>query len=93
MFHTHYKHVKTMKKINEFSDFHKKLLELANQIQDQKIRQIFLQHCISLMNYDTSNSINKFDKQKEMKIITAKFGTHIPELLQEHRQKQLEKLL
>lgn len=94
MIHMHYKHDRRMKKITELSDFHKKLIELADQIKDQKTKEIFIEHCIKLMSYDSSvKSIDKFDKEKEMQIIANKFGRHIPEMLQNHRQKQLEKLL
>jgi len=80
-----------MRKIKEFDTFNSQLLKWVEQIEDSSIKEKFLLHSLEILQ-DTK-SIKKFDREKELEIIREKFGKWIPDLVQKHRQEQIEKLL
>jgi hypothetical protein len=84
-------HKRNMRKIKEFDTFNSQLLKWVEQIEDSSIKEKFLLHSLEILQ-DTK-SIKKFDREKELEIIREKFGKWIPDLVQKHRQEQIEKLL
>lgn len=83
-----------MRRMKEYNDFHKQMLEWSNQIKDNSVRDQFLMHNLELLDLKIgSKSICKFNKEKELEIIREKFGKWIPDLVQKHRQEQIDKLI
>lgn len=90
----HVDHKKNMRRIQEYNDFHKQMLEWSNQIKDNGVRDKFLMHNLELLDLRTgSKSICNFNKEKELEIIREKFGKWIPDLVQKHRQEQIDRLI
>jgi hypothetical protein len=90
------KHNKRMTKLNEWSKFHKQLVEWASEISDVTIRQQYMNECVGKLISHNSNNIDLIDNfsiEKEKEVIYKKWGQYIPSLLQEVRQSRLEKLL
>jgi hypothetical protein len=94
-------HSKRMRKLNEWSEFHKQLTDWAGEISDIGIRQVFMNECIDmLINHHTAvygknsyKSIDDFDWDAEKMKIYIKWGQYIPSLLQEIRDKKLKQIL
>lgn len=90
------RHNKRMTKLNEWSKFHKQLVEWASEISDVSIRQQYMSECVSkLISHNANNIdiIDQFSIEKEKEVIYKRWGQYIPSLLQEVRQSRLEKLL
>jgi len=79
-----------MRKIKEFDTFNSQLLKWVEQIEDSSIKEKVLLHSLEILK---SGTIEKFDRGKELEIIREKFGKWIPDLVQKHRQEQIEKLI
>jgi len=89
------KHNKRMRKLNEWSKFHKQLTEWSLEISDVTVRQKYMNECIGkLINHDSNNIqlIEQFSVEKEKEEIYKNWGRHIPSLLQEFRDKKINKL-
>ncbi len=90
------RHNKRMLKLNDWSKFHKQLVEWASEISDVSIRQQYMNECIGKLISHNSNNIHLIDQfsiEKEKEAIYKKWGQYIPSLLKEVRNSRLEKLL
>lgn len=93
-----YKHNKRMKKLDQWSDFHKQSIEWAKEIVDVNVRVSFMNECIgklSTMNNGEPGvgSLDGWDLEEEKMKVYNQWGQHIPSLLQEVRDKKLNQLL
>jgi hypothetical protein len=96
------KHSKRMKKLDQWSQFHKQLMDWSNEITDPSVKVDFINECVSKLVLTSGNSIgDRFDKDmlddwdidESKKNICDKWGKHIPSLLQEMRDNKLNQIL
>lgn len=86
-------------KLDQWSQFHNQLTEWAKEIVDSELRVKFINECVSkLVLCDESDRFDKdmlddWDIDESKKNIYDKWGKHIPSLLQEIREKKLNKIL
>ena len=93
-------HNKRMRKLDQWSNFHQKLIDWSKEIQDAKVRDNFINECVSRLVLGESDRLD-FDKDmlddwdinEAKKNIYEKWGKHIPSLTQEIREKKLSKIL
>jgi hypothetical protein len=91
-------HKKRMCKIEQWSDFNNLLITWSEEILDNDTRDNFIKHCVNVLIY-SAQELNMsddwcVDKEKNIKdFIYEKWGKHIPSLLQEMREKKLNKIL
>ena len=88
------------KKLNEWSDFNKKMLSWGEEIKDESIKGEYLSFCVDkLMNGENRNSqrgiesIMNVDIISIKKEIVRKYVEYIPSLKQEVREEKLNKIL
>ena len=92
-------HRKIMRKLDQWSAFHNQLTEWAKEIVDSELRVKFINECVSkLVLCDESDRFDKdmlddWDIDESKKNIYDKWGKHIPSLLQEIRERKLNKIL
>jgi hypothetical protein len=98
------RHSKRMEKLDQWSDFHKQLIEWSNEITDSNVKVDFINECVhkiiqnsnSRLRPKTGMDIGQFDDwsiDKEKSKICEKWGKHIPSLTQEIREKKLNQIL
>lgn len=65
------------------------------QLVIKKIKQEYVEHCLDLLRLQRNSGLKnfKFDEDQELMKIRQKFGKYIPELQQESRESQIEKIL
>ena len=86
-------------KLDQWSQFHNQLTEWAKEIVDSELRVKFINECVSkLVLCDESDRFDKdmlddWDIDESKKNIYDKWGKHIPSLLQEIRERKLNKIL
>ena len=89
------KHRKRMRKLNEWSNFHKQLKDWSKEISDQNIRYKYMNECINrLANHsDRIDIIDDFSIEEEREEVYRKWGKYIPSLQEEIREIRLNKIL
>jgi hypothetical protein len=91
------RHSKRMEKLDQWSDFHKQLIEWSNEITDSNVKVDFINECVhKIIQPKTGMDIGQFDDwsiDKEKSKICEKWGKHIPSLTQEIRDKKLNQIL
>lgn len=92
------KHNKRMKKLDQWSQFHKQSMEWAKEIVDVNVRVDFLNKCVSkLSKANDGNSgignLDDWDVEEEKMKICSEWGQHIPSLVQEIRESKLNQIL
>lgn len=90
------KHRRRMRKLDQWTNFHKQLTYWATEIVDKTIKDQFLSECLAdIMNTKIGDEerFDQFDWHKEKMKVYQKWGQHIPSLLQEVRQEKLNKLV
>ena len=90
------KHRRRMRKLDEWTNFHKQLTHWATEILDKKIKDQFMSECLAdIVNIKISDveRFDQFDWHKEKMKVYQKWGQYIPSLLQEVRQEKLNKLV
>ena len=90
-------HRKRMSKLNQWSDFNKQLMEWANEITDSSVKVDFINECAHRAIQYGNDKLDKgmlddWDIDESKKNICDKWGKHIPSLLQEVREKKLNKI-
>lgn len=70
-----------------------KLIPWVSTISEQKIREQYVEYCLDLLHEKTKTNKFIFDEDKEITKIRHRFGKYIPELQQESREEQIEKIL
>ena len=93
---TNRKHKRKMKAISDWSDFNKQTLDWADEIKDDKVKNLladFLFEKISLYTNDNAAVVYEFDINKSKQEIIDKFGKHIPSLLIEVRDEKIDEIL
>lgn len=93
-------HNKRMRKLDQWSQFHKQLMDWSNEITDSNVKVDFINECVSKLVLGRSD-YNRFEKDmlddwdidESKKNICDKWGKHIPSLLQEIRENKLNKIL
>ena len=86
-------------KLDQWSQFHNQLIEWSNEIVDSEVKVNFINECVSkLVLCDESDRFDKdmlddWDIDESKKNIYDKWGKHIPSLLQEIRERKLNKIL
>lgn len=103
------RHSKRMEKLDQWSDFHKQLIEWSNEIVDSSVRADFINECVHKIIQNSNSRLRPttgmdgidrlqfgFDDwsiDKEKSKICEKWGKHIPSLTQEIREKKLNQIL
>jgi hypothetical protein len=90
-------HNKRMRKLDQWSQFHKQLMDWSNEITDSNVKVDFINECVSKLVLGSSDyyedMLDDWDINESKKNICDKWGKHIPSLLQEIREKKLNKIL
>ena len=91
-------HRKRMNKLDQWSKFHKQLMDWSKEIVDVSARVDFMNFCanelIQQSNQNMKNDmLDNWDINEEKMKIFNQWGKHIPSLLQEVRQKKLDSLV
>ena len=91
-------HRRRMNKLNQWSKFHQQLMNWSREISDVGVRVDFMNFCsnqlIKQSNLNLkSNMIHSWDIDEEKMKIYKRWGQYIPSLLQEVREKKLNKIL
>lgn len=90
---------KRMKRLNDFSDFNKTVFSWIEEITDVSVRTQYLNYCSMLITLNYDETIRNYldgdnDKIQEIKEeIFMRFGSHIPSLKKEFRDKKLNEIL
>ena len=90
-------HKKRMSKLNEWTEFNKKIIEWSGEIQDPFIKQEYLQFCMNRifdskkLTIDSISSGNETTKLKSE--LVSRYLNHVPSLKQEIREEKLNKIL
>lgn len=85
---------KSMRHTQKFNDFHQiKLIPWLKTIKDPKIQNQYIEDCLDLLHEKMKTNNYIFDEDKEVSKIKDKYGKYIPELQQENREDQIEKIL
>lgn len=96
------RHRRSMKKLNQWSDFNNTLMSWGEEIQDNDIKYEFMMYCldnlteqhIALRDSDVNSEyINNFDIESEKIKIFNKWGQHIPSLRAEIRNKRINQII
>jgi hypothetical protein len=92
------RHNKRMRKLDQWSQFHKQSMEWAKEIVDVNVRVDFLNKCVSkLSKTNNGNSgignLDDWDIEEEKMKICSEWGHHIPSLVQEIRENKLNQIL
>ena len=90
-------HRKRMNKLNQWSDFNKQLMEWANEITDSSVKVDFINECAHRAIQYGNDKLDKgmlddWDIDESKKNICDRWGKYIPSLLQEVREKKLNKI-
>ena len=85
-------------KLDQWSQFHNQLIEWSNEIVDSEVKVNFINECVSRLILGESDRFVKdmlddWDIDESKKNIYDKWGKHIPSLLQEIRERKLNKIL
>lgn len=84
------------KKIDEWSEFNRKLLAWGDEIVDKSVKQKYLEFCIekvmSVKNLDIT-LITNMDLDNLKQEVIRKYSNHIPSLKQELRERKINKIL
>lgn len=83
-------HRKRMKKLDRLSKFHKQLMDWSEEISDINIRDEFMNFCVLSIPTRYTRDFNIDDEKMN---IYLRWGSHIPSLLQEFREKKLNSIL
>ena len=91
-------HRRRMRKLDQWSQFHKQLMDWAKDIQDVNVRVDFINQCVHELIQTGNDKMNKnmlddWDIYEEKKKICNEWGKHIPSLVQEIREKKLNQIL
>ena len=91
-------HNRRLKKLDQWSQFHKQLMEWSKEIQDANVRVDFINHCVHKLVQTGNDKMNKnmlddWSIDEEKKKICNEWGKHIPSLVQEIREKKLNQIL
>ena len=86
-----------MRKLDQWSDFNKQLMEWANEITDSSVKVDFINECAHRVIQYGNDKLDKgmlddWDIDESKKNICDKWGKNIPSLLQEVREKKLNKI-
>lgn len=92
------RHNKRMRKLDQWSQFHKQSMEWSKEIQDVNVRVDFLNKCVSKLSKINDGAsgignLDDWDVEEEKIKICNDWGQHIPSLLQEVREKKLNQIL
>jgi hypothetical protein len=84
-----------MKTISDWSDFNKQTIEWADEIKDEKVKNLYLNYLFEKISLYPTDNIDKiyFDFDKHRQEIVDKFGKHIPSLLIEVRDEKINEIL
>lgn len=88
-------HRKVMNMISDWSEFHKKMMEWSEEIQDEKVKKKYLEYCISiLISYtSTDGDYRKFPNIDEVRsYIFLNYKNHIPSIKKKIRHENLNRL-
>ena len=80
-----------IKKLGEFSEFHKKTIGWIEEVTDENIKEELLIYCLGMFPMSEDNF--DFDIEKETKFVTEKYGKYIPSLMIENRDKKIDEIL
>ena len=91
-------HRRRMRKLDQWSGFHKQLMDWAKDIQDVNVRVDFINQCVHKLIQNGNDKMNKnmlddWDIDLEKKKICNEWGKHIPSLVQEIRESKLNQIL
>lgn len=89
-------HQKVMNMLSDWSKFHKKMMEWSDEIQDEKVKEKYLEYCISILISYTSNDgdYRKFPNIDEVRsYIFLNYKNHIPSIKKKIRQEKLDDIL
>ncbi len=92
-------HRKRMNKLDQWSQFHKQLMEWSSEIVDTNVRVNFMNGCVHKLISDSNDHmlyndmLDDWSVEEEKQKIYKEWGQHIPSLLQEMREKKLNKIL
>ena len=91
-------HRKRMNNLDQWSKFHKQLMEWSKEIQDANVRVDFINHCVHKLIQTGNDKMNKnmldgWSIDEEKKKICSEWGQHIPSLVQEIREEKLNQIL
>jgi hypothetical protein len=89
---------KRMKRLDQWSNFHKQSIEWAKEIVDMNVRVKFMNECVSKLSTMNGGepgvgNLDNWDLEEEKMKVYNQWGQHIPSLLQEVRNKKLNQLL
>ncbi len=91
VFLTHYRN---KRRLDNWSEFNQKLIEWAKEIQDTRVRMQYMDYATTFVMGGLDEALNSEYKIKEYReTIYTKFGSHIPSLKSELRNRKLEKLV
>jgi hypothetical protein len=85
-----------IKKLDQWSKFNDQLMEWSVEIVDVEVRVNFINHCADKLVRDSKGGDNMLDTwslEEEKQKICKEWGHHIPSLLQEMRDRKLNKIL
>lgn len=85
-------HKKTMKDLDEWHLFHKKLMSWSDEITDNTVKNEYIQYCVSLLLMRT-NKVNVPSIEEVYQYIIDNYSHHIPSLLREVRSNKLNELI
>lgn len=84
------------KKLDEWSEFNRKLLSWGDEIVDKSIKQQYLEFCIDkimgVKNLDIT-TITNMDIDNLKQEVIRRYSNHIPSLKQELRERKINKIL
>ncbi len=92
-------HRKRMNKLDQWSQFHNQLMEWSSEIVDTNVRVNFMNGCVHKLISDSNDHmlyndmLDDWSVEEEKQKIYKEWGQHIPSLLQEMREKKLNKIL
>ena len=92
-------HRKRMNKLDQWSQFHNQLMEWSSEIVDTNVRANFMNGCVHKLISDSNDHklyndmLDDWSLEEEKQKIYKEWGQHIPSLLQEMREKKLNKIL
>lgn len=88
-------HKRVMRKINEWSVFHKKMMSWGDEIQNESIRREYVNFCVTILLSYTSSE-GRYDKLPDIKetydFIVLNYSNHIHSLKSKLRSNKLDKL-
>jgi predicted PurR-regulated permease PerM len=87
-----YREIKRSQNMVNWTEFNNSIVEWAKEIEDTNIRSEFLKERIRIIT-QIEPEMSRFNIEKEKEKIANKWGKHIPSLLQESRNKKLNKIL